>query len=106
MKYFWLIFSIFLLSLSVYPCSDNDECEKAKREVSKVHNHEKQHQDTEHCTPFCTCSHCPASAFFQQLSTVSFLKKQIAFEHKPENKYTFIFTEEISIKIWQPPKIA
>lgn len=106
MKNFWLIFSVFLLSLSVYPCSDSDECENAvKTEVSKNDNH-KHNQETEHCTPFCTCSHCPASAFYQQLAAVSFEKESVTFEQSPTNHYTSIFAEEISLAIWQPPKIS
>ena len=106
MKNFWLIFSVFLLSLSVYPCSDAEECEStAKTEISKANNHNHT-QETEQCTPFCTCSHCPASAFYQQLSVVSFNDKTVIFDKQTKNHYTQSYIEEISLAIWQPPKIS
>lgn len=107
MKYFWLFFSFFLSSLSVYPCSDNDECEiNYKMEISKNDSQEKQNHNTEHCTPFCTCSHCPASAIHQHFASLTFNINLPSCEHNPVNHYTSVYTEEISLAIWQPPKIS
>ncbi len=108
MKNFWFIFSIFLLSLSVYPCSENDNCEKkTKSEVSKNNNSQNQQQEAEHCTPFCTCSHCPASVFFIHIITYNLKKKVILFQEKKLiSFYNYTYTKTISDKIWQPPKIS
>lgn len=108
MKNFWFIFSIFFLSLSVYPCSENDDCEKnIKTEVSKFDNQKDQKQEAEHCTPFCTCSHCPASVFFIHTTTYILKKKVILFQEKKLLPfYAFIYTQTIADKIWQPPKIS
>ena len=108
MKNFWFVFSIFLLSLSVYPCSENDNCEKkTKSELSENHNSQNQQQENEHCTPFCNCSHCPASVFYQNVFPYNFKEKTIKCEsNKLITFYTFIYTQKIADKIWQPPKIS
>ncbi len=108
MKNFWFIFSIFLLSLTVYPCSENDNCEKnINSEVCKAENQKNKTQEPEHCTPFCNCSHCPASVFFINNVSYTLKKKVILFqEEKLLSFYTSIYTKKIADKIWQPPKIS
>lgn len=108
MKCFWLIFSLFLFSLSVYPCSENDDCEKnTKTEIATKHNHDKQNHKADHCTPFCNCSHCPASAFYLNTTNFNLKKKNIFFQEKKLlSFYSFIYNKKIAYKIWQPPKIS
>lgn len=108
MKYFWLIFSFFLFTLSVYPCNETDDCEKnATKEIITTDSHKKQNPKTEHCTPFCTCSHCPASAFYINVPNFN-LKKSAAFfqEKKLLSFYSFTYAQKITDTIWQPPKIS
>ena len=108
MKNFWLLFSIFFLSLSVYPCSENDDCEKIlKTKASKIYSQQNKQQKVEHCTPFCTCSNCPATIFFIQITSYNLKNKVIAFQEKKLlSFYSFIDTKKIADKIWQPPKIS
>lgn len=107
MKKFWLLFSFLLFTLSVYPCSEIDDCEKnTKTEVTKKDNHKDQKSNTEHCTPFCTCSHCQAPAFYLNISNFNF-KKNIPFfqEKKLLSNYSLLHPNKITLNIWQPPKI-
>lgn len=108
MKSFWCLFSIFFLSLSVYPCSENDDCEKTtKSEVVKKSSQENQEQQAEHCTPFCNCSHCPTSVYYISIVSPILKKKEILFQEKKLlSFYSFIYTQKIADKIWQPPKIS
>ena len=108
MKNFWLLFSFFLLTLSVYPCSENDSCENnIKKETTTKDKHHKDSQKTEHCTPFCTCSHCPSSIFYYFKSNIILKKKTFSFqENKLLSFYSFTYNKKIANSIWQPPKIS
>lgn len=106
MKYFWLLFSVFLCSLSVYPCSDNSECE-TKTELSKTNTPQKNHPETEHCTPFCSCACCGVPSIQNQLSFTIFKKRLVPSEKEKQlNFYSFRYEDKMGSKIWQPPKIA
>ena len=108
MKYLWLSFSFFLLTLSVYPCSDSEECNtKSITEVSENTNHEKHNHETEQCPPFCTCACCGVNVF-QFPNQIYLFKEDLVFFNQKEkiNFYSFIYNKKITDKIWQPPKIS
>lgn len=108
MKYMWLIFSFFILTLSILPCSENEECETLITTTISQNNHQNKHKhESEQCIPFCNCSHCPASAFYQSAIFYTF-KNKIKFLDKKEKLsfYSFIYNKKIADKIWQPPKIS
>lgn len=107
MKRFWLILSLYLFSLSVFPCSENLDCDKKHNsEIETNHKSEPQKHETEHCTPFCICTHCSTVInFFEanfnlNISIVNFQEK------KKLNFHTYIYIKNIVYKIWQPPKIS
>ena len=106
MKSFWILFTLFLLTLSVYPCSDSEECKtKSVIEVFENNNHEKHHHDNEECPPFCACTCCGLNVFQLQNIEYSFNKKLIFnILNKKINFYSFIYNKKIASKIWQPPK--
>lgn len=108
MKYFWLFFSVFLCLLSVYPCSDNEECETiVKTEISKAGNPEKHNHETEQCAPFCTCACCGVPTLQTQYNFTAFKKKFSIPEKKEQlSFYSFIYNKKIILNIWQPPKIS
>lgn len=73
MKFFSLILSIYILALSLVPCTDgvvNEVCGSEKIELSDSgHSHEHSNHSDD-CTPFCTCTCCgsivtiPPSQYF------------------------------------------
>lgn len=106
MKYFWLLFSVFLCSLLVYPCSDSSECE-TKTELSKTNTPQKNHPETEHCTPFCACACCGVPSLQNHLSFTIFKKRLSPSEKEKQlNFHSFCYEDKMGSKIWQPPKIA
>ena len=103
MKIFTLIFSLYLLGLSCLPCGDKEECTvKAGTTISAPINHDKHNQETEHCTPFCTCSCCAASIAFQSMTSYKIPKKIFPTTKYPV--YNISFSSQVSFSIWQPPK--
>jgi primosomal protein N' len=109
MKFFSVIFSLYILVLSCLPCGDADECKVADSEnmtISKE-KHPEHQQDTEDCSPFCTCACCGSTIVYHFQGLVSMTEESPSF---------FPLRERIVIKndsfasnfygnIWQPPKI-
>lgn len=105
MRFFTLLLSIYLLVLSCVPCEDSEECNvKGVYTISQAANHDQHNHDTENCSPFCTCSCCPASAFYQPLPYFDISKGVFQSEKYPI--YSPSFCSEVSFSIWQPPKIS
>jgi hypothetical protein len=105
MKFLFFFLGFFLLYLSCLPCSDSTECNaKAEVKISASTNHQEHNHTKEACTPFCTCSCCAASAFYNSLNKVQAVK--IAFQSEKYPLHNENFNSEVSYSIWQPPKIA
>lgn len=106
MKFLTLIFSIYLLGLSCLPCADKDECNNINTttKISTSADNEKQHPGNESCTPFCSCTHCPASAFCQ--SIVPYKIPKIIFPSVEYPVYEISFSSKNSFSIWQPPQLG
>ena len=105
MKLFTFIMSFFLLYLSCLPCVDSNECNpKAPVEISAYDNNQQHNHEAEICTPFCTCSCCPASAFYSALSKVQCAK--LVFKSDKFPLYNIAFNTEVFCKIWQPPQLS
>ncbi len=105
MKSFWLIFSFYIIILSVLPCTDKEECnEPNQTTISTNTEHQNHDHETEHCSPFCTCSCCAASVFFPAFSKVYATK--VVFQTKQYPLYHIAFKTEVSSNIWQPARLA
>ncbi len=94
-----------MLGLSCLPCGDRNECNvKAVQTISATTNHEKHNHDTEHCTPFCTCSCCATSVVHTDISYFMIDKPQFQSVKYPPLVSSFF--PQITYAIWQPPKIS
>jgi hypothetical protein len=104
MKSLAFILAFMVLALSCMPCND-DECAmeagKNKTEFAKqTPGQDKDH--TEDCSPFCHCSCCAGFSINHGMATGNLLPVICAnnfSSYLPENLI------EISIPVWQPPKI-
>ena len=75
---------------------------KVKIEISKS-NDQQDHNDTDNCSPFCTCNCCSGFAFVfspHQIVNVIFLPTQKNESYLPAK------ISEISLPVWQPPKLV
>ena len=104
-KLFFFILSSFLLYLSCLPCRDNVECNgKTGMTITATDNHQKHDHRSEACTPFCSCSCCPASAFYAPIPKLQ--EARIDLQAVKYPLYKVAFNTRVSYSIWQPPKIS
>jgi hypothetical protein len=101
------LFAMYILALSVYPCSDKDTCVDERKEGSVVinvddHNHTSSEMDR--CTPFCFCSCCAAHIQLNYFSDVSLVN--LVHNTKLATPYFENPLLHNSKAIWQPPKLA
>lgn len=105
MKFLFLFLGFYLLSLSCIKCSDSKECNVSSIvKILTSNNHQAHNHSKESCTPFCTCSCCAASAFYNSLNNVQVVKT--LFQSEKYHLHNESFNSEVSYSIWQPPKIA
>ncbi len=110
MKFIWFIFSIYLVSLSLLPCNDVDECtDFAKTELHKNHSQDKKSdtQRNDQCAPFCSCACCGVNGF-QFQSHISKEEKKFSFAYTKKQPILYVFNNYkiIYLGIWQPPKLS
>lgn len=111
MKFSIIIFSIYLLGLSCFSCVDRDDCikfDKSETTFSSADNQQKNQQpNSDLCTPFCSCSHCPSSAFYQFITPFIFKPKLVFSKNiKQIGLYSFRYSNQFTSNIWQPPKLS
>jgi hypothetical protein len=106
-KLFSILLAVYVLALSMVPCTDGLEHihEHAKAQIEQGnhsdHNH-PEHKD--HCTPFCTCACCGTvmvlpSVFQIEISNVEvYSLKQFYYSAQ----YTFDF----NAGVWHPPALS
>lgn len=110
MKFFNIIFSIYLVALSCLPCDDVELNSAAHKTVEITSNHDEKsnNHDKENdlCSPFCSCSCCGSQIVsFFKITTLSFniVSKNIRTKLP---SYTPKFISNFYGSIWQPPQIV
>ena len=103
MRFFAIIFSIYLLATSCFPCSeaeaDNIDCKKTDRKNSDSHKQES----SDICSPLCVCGCCTGTTFeiTENSCEINFHKeitlKGFYFQTEPDSPLS---------SIWQPPKLS
>lgn len=106
MRMFTLLFCIYLLALSVVPCSDTfmaGQSDKESITFSASHNHTSD--NTDFCSPFCICNCCSSpvmskfKASYTTFTKITFVS-QLDF---PVRELSFI--SKYAGVIWNPPQI-
>lgn len=107
MKFFTVIFSIYILALSVMPCSDAyNDCKDNTEfsDNSQSHSHKSDTNDI--CSPFCTCACCSVSANPKFTPFSIKITKLIAVSKLSFHNREFFLASNFYGNIWQPPKIS
>jgi hypothetical protein len=103
MKLFAYILSVYVVILTVMPCIDEYQDTISQKVELTTNSTNTQHNDTDHCSPFCTCTCCASPVVFMnnEMQIESFPVTQ---EHQFEYKSSYRSSEHFGI--WQPPKIS
>jgi hypothetical protein len=74
MRIFACILSLAVLALTLNPCIDGPEGNDhvlQKSEYSQNQNTENHQNDTNHCSPFCTCQCCQSNVFVADIPSLA-----------------------------------
>ena len=102
MKFFTFIMAFLILALSIMPCADGAAAmSKVKTELKKSDQHNHTSQDT--CSPLCICACCGINTI-NHFNSISILIASV----KSISQNTFLPSEviDITLPIWQPPKLV
>ncbi|WP_310589072.1 DUF6660 family protein [Fibrella forsythiae] len=108
-KWLTLILSVYLLGLSLWPCSDGPLLLDGQTEQAMIvaaAGSERSHHEHDRCTPFCTCACCAVTItvvsrfHYSLLPSVDLVTIAVAlFTYAPVHPLNPITA------IWQPPQL-
>jgi hypothetical protein len=103
MKWFAVIFSIYIIYLVTLPCVDNTSaCMKTNTEnVPHSHDHDGNDIPGE-CSPFCFCSCCSISIVITNFQIDLKPVEIIDYFYTPDYKSTLA---RYITPVWQPPRL-
>lgn len=95
-----------MLLLSVIPCNDQQDCDLylISQSIGKTTDHTDHDGDTEHCPPFCQCSCCGISSFFETITLTLPCSPTAVTQNI--SIYSAPALSEVYLNIWQPPKLS
>ncbi len=104
MKILACILSFYIIVLQAIPCADylDDNC-LPNNQVSHLTKDSQTKHTSDYCSPFCTCN-CCTSPIIHQVHNMHFECYNYSNTHT--TNYIPVHINELSISIWQPPKIA
>ena len=94
MKTFAYIVSFIVIAFIVNPYIDGlKDNALQKSEISQSTNNNSHQNDSDHCSPFCTCEYCESS-FFVSVISASFAVAEseiLYIEYSPRFKSLYLF---------------
>jgi len=103
MKFLAFILSIYIFALNLAPCADysvpDDEVET---EISQAIGDDHQHQDSDLCSPFCSCQCCHINATHFEIADIELDIKLIS---TLDFFYLNGSEKDINTSILQPPRV-
>ncbi|MBC7615231.1 MAG: hypothetical protein H7202_04120 [Pedobacter sp.] len=104
MKFVSILFSLYLITLALLPCSDVPELKGIEQVSYSFQNNysNSDHCAVEGCAPFCSCSCCAIGKYVDLQATVKL--------SSPIIQVTYVIRSNTAIKqqpvdVWQPPKL-
>ncbi|WP_372339321.1 DUF6660 family protein [Flavobacterium sp. MFBS3-15] len=99
-----ILFSVYLLSMMVLPCSESHA-----QEASLHRTASQEHDDHDHgmeiCTPFCVCGSCVAAIVLHSPVDYDFLDIENTIFREISNFYQSVDSQFFG-SIWQPPQLV
>ncbi|MBN8820463.1 DUF6660 family protein [Spirosoma sp.] len=106
-----LLLSLHLLVLSVLPCTEailHDQSSHQPTITSSPHHQPAgSFPDGDLCTPFCSCSACPASVTVPPIPVLT-LEPAVAYLTLCSARFAYLPVQPTTFPfhIWQPPQLA
>ncbi|MCD9189561.1 MAG: hypothetical protein LUM44_24345 [Pyrinomonadaceae bacterium] len=108
MKIFCFILSIYILLLSLAPCSEMIGFAESLNEKSSpqtvLQTQHETNENGEDCSPFCICSCCHFSTVYQFKTFTITRKITVSPISRHENLYLNPYSNTFKNSVWQPPK--
>jgi hypothetical protein len=102
MKIFCILFSAYIFLLAGMPCGDAPGCD-ASQTIGMTQEHSSHDHESESCSPFCICACCGTSS---QVAAAQHLELKPSVISSSPSSYLTEHISEVSISIWQPPKLG
>ncbi len=103
MKFLAFILSIYILALNLTPCADYSvPDDEVKIEISQAIGDDHQHQDSDLCSPFCSCQCCHINATHFKIADIELDIKLIS---TLDFFYLNGSEKDINTSILQPPRV-
>ncbi|MCA5003540.1 DUF6660 family protein [Sphingobacterium bovistauri] len=106
-RFLYIILSMYLLSLTVIPCSDSI-VSMCQNQIEDTHAHDNPNSADNHdnCSPFCVCNCCKVYGVSQLLGDYfpNSDLKYIQSENYPI--FDFPICHNDSLDVWQPPQLV
>jgi hypothetical protein len=102
-KYFCFVLSVFVIFLSVKPCCQDNDC-YGKYAVEKRQQKDTNNKDCQGCSPFFSCGTCSGFVVSKPVNIIAALIPEPQIEHFANYRQPFI--KQVSLAIWQPPKLS
>ncbi|TYB71807.1 hypothetical protein ES677_10265 [Bizionia gelidisalsuginis] len=103
MKFFAIILSIYLTSLTCIPCSDVvvDTQDNTIASIAMADDHSSSDHDVDLCSPFCTCQCCHI-----EIITSTHLDFSFVNNDSPQETPTYFesISKDHSCSLLQPPQ--
>lgn len=104
MKYVSILFSLYLIALTLMPCSDVPKLKAIELVSCSSQNNysNSDHCTEEGCAPFCSCSCCAVGKYVDLQARIKL--------GSPIIQVTYVIRSNTAIKqqpvdVWQPPKL-
>ncbi len=103
MRLFAFILSLFILTLSFVPCSDNEDCNTPDLSLNSDHSDHDHNEDS--CTPFCSCSCCGIPGLILSSPIFYTVLQELKMPTPAATVYYSDLIPNYFYSFWQPPRI-
>ncbi|MBD1366453.1 hypothetical protein IDJ77_21750 [Mucilaginibacter sp. ZT4R22] len=104
MKFLCILFSVYVLLLSVRPCCADDCIAKPITKKEIAGNNAKPGSDCQGCSPFFSCGTCVGFPLVNRVISVENTAAEIIVEHNSTYKQPAL--KPVTLSIWQPPQLS
>jgi hypothetical protein len=96
---------MYVLLLSAKPCCADKLCQQnISQQKNKTEKAASEEKDCPGCSPFYTCGSCPGFIVITQVkATLPILTETAMKAYLP---YEQSFYKQITLSVWQPPKLS